>query len=169
MSARAPLPMPGMAGRREPAGPGTSAGSAGAAEPVGATRVRAEAGAEPAGPPGPSVPLAAGVGPAGVDLAGVGPAGVAGAGPVPGRSSPPDAAMAPPGPVTGADLAASAPARISPAAVTSSSQPGAGRCSIVASARANTPAISSRTRGSRTAAGDGSTGPALPGAAPFSR
>ena len=77
--------------------------------------------------------------------------------------------MVPAALVAGADLAASAPARISPAAVTSSSHTGAGRCSMVASARTNTPATSSRMRGSRTTSGDGSTGPALPFAAPFSR
>src|SRR5207247_7956521 len=114
-------------------------------------------GAESAGPPVPAGPPAAGVVPAGVV-----PAGPAAAGPVPSRASPPDAAVVPPG----ADLAASAPARISPAAVTSRSHPGAGRCSIVASARTNTPAITSRVRGSLTRSGDGSTGPALPCAAP---
>src|SRR4029077_21106391 len=111
-----------MAGRREPAGPGTSAGSAGAAEPVGTTRVRAEAGGEPARPPVRAVLPAPPDGPA----AGVDPPGPPAAGPVPERAPPPDAAEVPPGP-TAADLMASAPARISPAAVTSSSHPGAGR------------------------------------------
>ena len=124
---------PGMATLTWQPTPGTSAGSAGAAEPVGATRVRAEAGAEPcratralAGPPVTSwAPVRA-------ELPAP-PAGPRRADPParprwprPGARRPAGAAEVPPGPAAGGP-GGERPARISPAAVTSSSHPGAAR------------------------------------------
>src|SRR5262245_2566786 len=135
-------------------------------EPVDATRVLAEPGAGPAGLPAPAGLCGPDPGPC------PGPARVPPGGALPAPPAEAAGALADAGPfpvvaVTGLALATRAPARTSPAAITSSSHPGAGMCSIVASASANTPAASSRTRGSRTTSGEGSSGPLAPRAAPF--